>query len=62
MPHQTVCGDPTNGADRRRGAPFFAAMQFVATQGLLVPRDISLLCTDSSPLFHWNRPAIAHIH
>lgn len=43
-------------------APFFATMQFVAAHGLLVPRDISLLCTDSSPLFHWNRPAIAHIH
>lgn len=42
--------------------PFFmAAQQFLAEQGIRVPGEVSLLCTDASPDFHWCRPTVAHI-
>jgi len=40
---------------------FMAAMDFCANRGLRVPQDLSLMCLDSSPHFHWCRPAISHI-
>lgn len=40
---------------------FVAAMDFCASRGLRVPQDLSLMCLDSSPDFHWCRPAISHI-
>ena len=40
---------------------FIAAQQFLARQGLRVPEDVSLICTDSDPNFAWCEPSIAHI-
>jgi DNA-binding LacI/PurR family transcriptional regulator len=43
-------------------APFFvAALNFCASRGLRVPRDISMVCTDADPAFDWCSPAISHI-
>ncbi|BCX46896.1 LacI family transcriptional regulator [Haloferula helveola] len=40
----------------------FAAVQaFLASRGLRVPEDVSLVCTDHDPWFEWCRPTIAHI-
>jgi len=40
---------------------YFAALQFCANRGLRVPRDVSLICTDADPAFHWCQPSVAHI-
>lgn len=40
---------------------FFAAQQFLVNQGLRVPQDVSLVCTDASPDFSWLLPTVAHI-
>jgi DNA-binding LacI/PurR family transcriptional regulator len=40
---------------------FFAARQFLMSRGLRVPEDVSLVCADGDPYFHWNKPAISHI-
>ncbi len=43
-------------------APVFAAaQQFLATRGLKVPGDVSLVCSDPDPTFVWCEPSIAHI-
>lgn len=43
-------------------APFFvAAFQFCANEGLRVPQDVSLVCTDYDPDFDWCRPSVAHM-
>ncbi len=43
-------------------APFFvAALQFCTNQGLRVPKDVSLVCTDGDPAFAWCKPSVAHI-
>ncbi len=43
-------------------APFFlAAMQFLMSRGLRVPRDVSLVCADGTPDFAWFRPPVSHI-
>ena len=43
-------------------APLFtAAQQFVARRHLLVPEQVSLICTDADPAFAWCKPSIAHI-
>jgi DNA-binding LacI/PurR family transcriptional regulator len=43
-------------------APLFAAVQqFVARRRLLVPEAVSLACTDPSPDFAWQHPAVTHI-
>lgn len=43
-------------------SPLFAAVQqFVASRRLLVPRDVSLACTDPSPDFAWQQPPVTHI-
>ncbi|BCX46293.1 hypothetical protein HAHE_02010 [Haloferula helveola] len=41
---------------------YLSTQQFLLKQGLAVPRDVSLVCTDSSPVFDWCQPRIAHIH
>ncbi len=44
-------------------APFVTAtLQFCMRRGLDIPRDFSLICTDSDPSFAWTKPNIAHIH
>jgi hypothetical protein len=40
---------------------FFAALQFLSRRGLMVPEDVSLVCTDGSPDFEWLRPPVSHI-
>jgi DNA-binding LacI/PurR family transcriptional regulator len=40
---------------------FFAARQFLMSRGLRVPEDVSLVCSDGDPYFHWNRPTVSHI-
>jgi DNA-binding LacI/PurR family transcriptional regulator len=40
---------------------FAATQQFLAAQGLRVPRDVSIICTDPDLTFTWCRPKIAHI-
>lgn len=43
-------------------APFFlAAMQFLMSRGLRVPRDVSLVCADGDPGFAWFNPTVSHI-
>ena len=43
-------------------APIFAAVQqFLASRGLRVPQQVSLICTDDDPTFAWCKPAISHI-
>lgn len=40
---------------------FIAAQQHLALNGILSPRDVSLICGDASPVFGWCYPTIAHI-
>ncbi|HKK19500.1 MAG TPA: substrate-binding domain-containing protein [Opitutales bacterium] len=40
---------------------FIAAQQHLANKGLVAPRDVSLLCSDTHPLFDWCQPEITHI-
>ncbi|QTN31442.1 LacI family DNA-binding transcriptional regulator [Akkermansiaceae bacterium] len=43
-------------------APFFlAALQFLSGRRLMVPEDVSLMCTDASPEFRWCQPPVSHI-
>ncbi len=43
-------------------APFFvAAQQFLLRNGLHVPDDVSLVCTDDDPAFSWCDPPVSHI-
>jgi DNA-binding LacI/PurR family transcriptional regulator len=37
-------------------------LQFCMRNGLQVPQDFSLICTESDPSFDWTQPSIAHIH
>lgn len=42
--------------------PFFLAVQqFLAERKILVPNDVSLVCTDASKDFEWCRPKASHI-
>lgn len=38
-----------------------AAHHHLATRGLRVPHDVSLICTDPDPAFVWCDPSVAHI-
>jgi LacI family transcriptional regulator len=38
---------------------FAAVQQFLATRGLKVPGDVSLICTDDDPNFEWQIPTVA---
>ncbi len=40
---------------------FQATYYFLASRGLRVPEDVSLVCTDEDPIFVWCRPSVAHI-
>lgn len=42
--------------------PFVAAtFQFCMKRGLKIPQDLSLICTDQDPGFHWYLPPVSHI-
>ncbi len=38
-----------------------AAQQHLALKGIFSPRDVSLICSDASPVFDWCQPTIAHV-
>jgi DNA-binding LacI/PurR family transcriptional regulator len=40
---------------------FAAVQQFLATRGIRVPRDVSLVCDDPDTTFAWQVPSVAHI-
>lgn len=40
---------------------FNAAVFFLASRGIKIPEDVSLICTDADPSFAWCEPSIAHI-
>ncbi len=40
---------------------YVAALQFFGQRRLLVPQQVSLVCTDSDPAFDWCQPAVSHI-
>lgn len=40
---------------------FIATQQHLANKGLVAPRNISLLCADTHPVFAWCQPEISHI-
>ena len=40
---------------------FNAAVFFLASRGIKIPKDVSLICTDADPSFAWCEPSIAHI-
>jgi DNA-binding LacI/PurR family transcriptional regulator len=42
-------------------ALFFATQQHLLGKGLVVPRDVSLVCMDDHPAFEWFQPAVSHI-
>jgi DNA-binding LacI/PurR family transcriptional regulator/biotin operon repressor len=43
-------------------APLFAAVQqFLAQRKILVPQDVSLICTDADATFAWCKTSIAHM-
>jgi DNA-binding LacI/PurR family transcriptional regulator len=42
-------------------ALWIATQQFLASRKLIVPQDISMICTDGTPDFAWCQPAISHI-
>lgn len=40
---------------------FAAAQQFLASRGLRIPGQVSLVCTDYDATFNWLQPAVSHI-
>ncbi|QTN30911.1 substrate-binding domain-containing protein [Akkermansiaceae bacterium] len=40
---------------------FLATQQFLSMRRISVPGDVSLVCTDHSPVFDWCRPLVSHI-
>lgn len=40
---------------------FHAAKEHLAQNGILAPRDVSLICVDGDPTFEWCEPSVAHI-
>jgi DNA-binding LacI/PurR family transcriptional regulator len=40
---------------------FLAVRQYLAQRGIMVPRDVSMICTDPDPGFDWHEPQISHI-
>lgn len=40
---------------------YISVQQFLARQRILVPEQVSLLCTDPDPVFTWSVPTISHI-
>jgi DNA-binding transcriptional regulator YhcF (GntR family) len=41
---------------------FYAARDHLALQGIVAPRDVSLICDDPDSSFEWMEPSVAHIH
>lgn len=41
---------------------YIAVQHFLAERKILVPNDVSLVCTDGSKDFEWCRPKVAHIY
>lgn len=41
---------------------YVAAMQHLIQKGLCVPKDVSLACSESHPVFNWCQPSVSHIH
>ncbi|QTN31444.1 substrate-binding domain-containing protein [Akkermansiaceae bacterium] len=43
-------------------APLFSAVQqFLSQRKILIPQDVSLVCTDADATFAWCKPSIAHM-
>ncbi len=42
--------------------PFMVARMHLAQRGITTPKDVSLICLDSDPIYTWCEPAISHIH
>lgn len=40
---------------------FYAAHLHLSQRGIVVPKDISLICDDPHPAFEWCQPSVAHI-
>ncbi|MDG0993575.1 MAG: substrate-binding domain-containing protein [Akkermansiaceae bacterium] len=38
---------------------YFATLHFLLSRGLVVPRDISLVCTDDAPYFNQCQPSVS---
>ena len=36
-------------------------LQFLASRGIRVPSEVSLVCTDPDPSFAWSDPPVAHL-
>ena len=41
---------------------FIAARAYLADRGIVAPRDVSLVVSDSDPSFAWSNPIPAHVH
>ena len=41
---------------------YIAALQFLGQRRLLVPQQVSLVCSDHDPSFDWCQPAVSHMH
>lgn len=42
-------------------ALFMTARLHLAQRGIMVPRDVSMVCLDSNPAFEWSCPAVSHV-
>ena len=42
--------------------PFMLTRMHLAQRGITAPRNISLICLDSDPIYDWCEPAISHVH
>ena len=40
---------------------YTATLQYLASRGLKVPEDVSIICTDNDPNFDWCSPEVSHI-
>jgi DNA-binding LacI/PurR family transcriptional regulator len=40
---------------------FMATQQFLLQEGIRVPKDVSIICSDPIPGFAWSRPTLSHI-
>lgn len=40
---------------------FITILQFLASHGFQVPRDVSLICFEHDPQFRWCEPSVAHL-
>jgi DNA-binding LacI/PurR family transcriptional regulator len=40
---------------------YFAAQNFMANNGIQIPKHVSLICSDYDPIFRWTIPPVSHI-